>query len=288
MQTIAAVFFLIVLLLFSVLYLRGKKTYAAYIDALDQKDYNLKSLMPVGFQLMEWSRHRYNSNFDRSLRRDLAELHDKEYVEFYLRVTWALAATGIVLGLLLGGLFFLAMADVMYLGIGVLLAGGIAFAAFQDSKKKVEERHRQIAISLPDLTNQIIILTGAGLTLRGALLKIAKEMPGDTPLYEMLGKAAEQMEHGATDDEALNYLTVKCNMPQMRRFVSILLQNMHRGGGDVRNALQEIGSELWSERKAAAQRIAEETGMKLLFPMMFMLIAVIILVAAPAVMGMGI
>ena len=113
-------------------------------------------------------------------------------------------------------------------------------------------------------------------------------MPASGPLYQALAKTTEKMEHGATDEEALDQLTVACNMPQVRRFVSVILQNMHRGGADVLVALQDIGKELWEARKAAARQIAEETSTKLLFPMMLMLIAVILLVAAPAVMGMAI
>ena len=140
----------------------------------------------------------------------------------------------------------------------------------------------------PDRFGDIIILSGAGLTIRAALLKISAEMPASGPLYQALAKTTEKMEHGATDEEALDQLTVACNMPQVRRFVSVILQNMHRGGADVLVALQDIGKELWEARKAAARQIAEETSTKLLFPMMLMLIAVILLVAAPAVMGMAI
>ena len=76
-------------------------------------------------------------------------------------------------------------------------------------------------------------------------------------------------------------------MPAVRRLVSVLLQNMQRGGTEVLYALREIGQELWEGRKAAARQIAEETTTKLLFPMMLMLLAVILLVAAPAVMSMN-
>lgn len=288
MEVIAAVPFVVVMVFFLLLYSSGKKKYAAFVDALDKNDYNMKDFMPAGFAFMELIKYNYATNLDRSFRRDLAELHDKEYVEFYLRVTWALAATGGLLGLVLATMLFAVMADFMYLGLGLALAAVLAWAAFQDTSKKVAARHASISIDLPDLTNQIVILSGAGLTLRGALLKIAQEMPAETPLYQMLDKVAEKMEHGATDEEALDIMTTQCNMPEMRRFVSVILQNMHRGGTDVLAALNEIGRELWAARKAAANRIAEETTTKLLFPMMLMLIAVIILVVAPAVMGMGI
>ena len=288
-QYIALIPFLILLVLFALLNSGGKKKYGAMLQALDKKEYNLKDFMPAGFALMGMTRYDYSNNLDRTLRRQLAELYPAEYVEFYLRVIWAQAATAALLGLLLTTLFFGAtQGTVMYLVLGLALTAALAWASFADVKKKVDKRHAQVAIDLPDLTNQIIILSGAGLTLRAALLKIAAEMPAETPLYEMLGRVAEKMDHGASDEEAMDLLTTQCNMPEMRRFVSVILQNMQRGGSDVLTALREIGKELWSARKAAAQRVAEETSTKLLFPMMFMLFAVILLVAAPAVMGMGI
>ena len=108
-------------------------------------------------------------------------------------------------------------------------------------------------------------------------------LPASGPLYQALAKTTEKMEHGATDEEALDQLTVACNMPQVRRFVSVILQNMHRGGADVLVALQDIGKELWEARKAAARQIAEETSTKLLFPMIVLLGMVMILVMFPAI-----
>lgn len=289
MEYITLIPFLILLAAFALLNSKGKKQYDAYLQALDKKEYSLKDFMPAGFALMGMTKYDYSNNIDRTLRRQLAELYPQEFVEFYVRVIWAQAATSGILGLLLSALFFGAgEGSVLYLVFGLALTAVLVWASFGDVKKKVEQRHAQVAIDLPDLTNQIIILSGAGLTLRASLLKIAAEMPAETPLYQMLAKAAEKMEHGASDEEALDLLTTQCNMPEMRRFVSVILQNMHRGGSDVLSALREIGKELWSARKAAAQRVAEETSTKLLFPMMLMLIAVILLVAAPAVMGMGI
>jgi tight adherence protein C len=289
MEYLSLIPFLALLLLYALLHARGKKTCAAYVEPLDKKEYSLRDFFYAGFALMNLTRYSYDRGVDRMLRRDLAELHPKEYVEFYLRVTWAQAASNLLLGLLLAAMLFGAGGgDVAYLTVGILLAGVLAWAAFHDVRRRVQSRHAQIAMDLPDLTNQILILSGAGLTLRAAILKIAQEMPPVTPLYQMLAQVAEKLDHGATDEEALDVLTTQCNMLEMRRFVSVILQNMHRGGTDVLTALREIGKELWNARRAAAQQIAEETSTKLLFPMMLMLLAVILLVAAPAVMGMGI
>lgn len=281
--------FLVVMVLFALLFVKGKGKYAAYVNAIDKSEYNLRDFFPVGFSLLELLRVQYNTNFDRSIRRQLAELYTAEYTEFYLRVVYAQAATTAMMALLLGTLFFGAMeGDVTFLVIGAAMAGILVWASFNGVKSKVNERHQKVSLELPELTNQILILSGAGMTLKGAIIKIAKEMPGEGPLYQALKQAVDKMELGMTDEQALDGLTASCNMPEVRRFVSVILQNMHRGGTDVLLALGEIGREMWAARKATAQRIAEETTTKLLFPMMLMLIAVILLVAVPAVMSMSI
>ena len=66
-----------------------------------------------------------------------------------------------------------------------------------------------------------------------------------------------------------------------------MLQNIRRGGADVFLALREIGNELWNARKVATKQMAAEAETKMMFPMMLMFVAVILMVAMPAVMAMG-
>lgn len=279
---------LVVLVVFLLLHLQGKKRYAAMIQAMDKQEYGLRDIMGVGFMLMELSKYQYAGKLDRKARMQLREIYEPEFVEFYLRVQWGAGVTYGCLSLLLGTLAFAARdGDVMLLALFVVLAPVLVYMSFSSLESKVEKRHQQVAMDLPDFTNQLIILSGAGLTLRAAIIKVGREMPGDTPFYVALRKAVNKMENGATDEAALDVLVTQCNMPVVRRLTSILLQNMQRGGTDVLIALREIGAELWTNRKAAARQMAEEVSTKMLFPMMLMLIAVILLVAAPAVMSMN-
>lgn len=281
--------FLIVMAVFALLYVRGKKKYQELISALNKKEYGLKDFFPAGFAFMDAIHYKYNTNYDRGLRRQLRELYPEEFVEFYLRVTYAQAVSTGLIGLLLGSLFYGAMdGDITMLVFGVAIALVLMWVTFNGITQKVNDRHSMISLELPELTNQILILSGAGLTIKAALKKIADEMPTTGPLYTALKKAVEKMNLGKTDEEALDEITVTCNIPEVRRFVSVILMNIDRGGSEVLMALNEIGKELWDARRATAQRIAEETSTKLLFPMMLMLLAVILLVAAPAVMSMGI
>ena len=287
-STIGAIYMIAVLMFIVILYSRGKKKYTPLCEALDKKEYPFKSLTMIGFSLMEITKYSYRSNLDRKLRKSLRELKEEEYVEFYLRTTWATAATYFIIGLFFSAMLALASIEIAVvlavLGFGLLLA----YSAIYEIDKKVAERHLEIVLDLPDFTNKLLILSGAGLSLKAAMVKVSKEMEKDTAFYRELKHSIYRMEHGSTVEAAMDTLCAKCNMPEVRRLSAVLLQNMHSGGADVLIAMNEISRELWNNRRAAAKRVAEQAGTKLLFPMMLMLLAVIVIVAAPAVMSMGV
>ena len=278
-------YFAAALVIFLVLLMRGKKKYSAYIEPLDSKKFGSKSMFPIGFVLIDLLHIKFHSEFDRKLRKNIAELHDTDYTEFYLRVYWASSLTLLIVGLLVSSMMYLVFDAIWALSAGLILGIILAYASFLDIKKQTDERHNKISMSMPDLTNKIIILMGAGLTLRACLERISNEMSGDGPLYDELRYSVAMMEAGSSSEAALDHLVVKCNTPEMRRFVSVVTQNMHRGGSELLQALAEIGKEQWDSRKAAANRMAQEATTKMLFPMMLMLVSVIILSVAPAIIG---
>lgn len=279
----AAIYFLVIMLISYVLLKMGKK-YEPLIKPLSKNDFGLKDFFPIGFVIMDKLHYQYGSDFDRKIRRQLVELYEPDYTEYYLRVYWSAAASYVVVGAMLSGLLCLGIGPVG-IALGLAIGGVMAFASFNDLQNKIDQRHIKVLIDMPDFTNKILILSGAGMTLRAALIKISHEMANDTPLYQELAGAVRMMENGATDEAALSRLALRCNTPQMRRFTSVVLQNLHRGGSDVLIALQDIGQEQWTERKAAAMRVSQEADTKLLFPMMLMLASVLIMTIAPAVMS---
>lgn len=281
----AAVYLLFTVFIFYFFYRRGKKKYQGITNALEKSAFHIRDFMPAGFAVMEMIRYRYSTQFDRVLRKQLKELYDTKYTEFYLRVYWAESVTYTLLAILLSGLF--SLSGEIALSVGLVVLGIVMiYVNLMGLGSKVEERHRQITMDMPDLTNKIVILTGAGMTLRQALFKISQDLSTERPLYTELNKTMKMLEKGETAEAAFDYFMTRCNMPEIRRFVSILLLNMQRGGSDISRALSEIGKEQWVARTNAAKRYAEEASTKLLFPMMLMLFSVILLTVAPAVLGM--
>lgn len=287
LSPVSGIILFVVLAVFALLYEKGKKKYKDYVAALDKREFALKDIFPVGFALMDVLRYSYSTSIDRKYRKYLKELYDPEYVEFYLRVHWAQAMTYLTLSFFFGALINMALNDPLT-GAAVAFGFGTAFLnySFKGIENKVRKRHMAITMELPELVNKIVVLSGAGLTLQSALFKVATELNGDKILYKELSHTMNMIHSGEPADVAFDHMCVKCNMPEMRRFVAIIIQNIHRGGSDVSHALKSVGDELWTNRKASALRVAEEASTKMLFPMMLMLFAVVILVVAPAIQGM--
>lgn len=282
--TFSLIYLLIVFILFFVLYVKGKK-YKSLCEPLSKKDFALKDLFLLGFGVLDIGKYQYGTSFDRKLRIKLRELYPVDYTDYYLRVYWAQSFTFLVIGIAFSGLLANALGPLgIVMGVGI---GGLLFYySFKGLEEKIEKRHLKISLDMPDFTNKIIILSGAGLTIRDSLVKISKEMSINTPLYEALDECVSAIDTGANDSQAFSRLTDKCNTPAMRRFCSVILQNLKFGGSEVIRALTDIATEQWNERKNASEKLAMEAETKLLFPMMLMLFAVIIVTITPAVLGM--
>lgn len=281
------IYLLIIFALIFLLYEKGKKAYTPLCEALDKKDYPLRALTVIGFAFMDLIKYKYNTSIDRKLRRQLLEIKEAEYVEFFLRATWATGATYFLVGCMISGALAAVAMELMIVFAVFGFALLLAYTPFMDLENKIKERHNSIVMDLPDFSNKLLILSGAGLSVYAAIVKVSREMTKDTPFYNALRHSVYLMENGGTPSQAMDDLNNSCNIPEVRRMTSVLLQNMRSGGSEVILLLRELSKELWNNRRANAKKIAEEAGTKLLFPMMIMLLAVILIVGAPAIMSLS-
>ena len=247
----------------------------------------LKDVFIVGFAVLEIINHQYGSSYDRKFRPKLRELYPVEYTDYYLSIYWAQAITYFVIGFVFSGLLLNAIGPIGFV-MGIGLGVGLFIISLKGLDERVRGRHLRISIDMPELTNKIIILSGAGLTIKQAIVKISNEMTKEPKmeLYAALEECVDAIDIGANDTEAFSHLTDKCNTPAMRRFCSVILQNMKFGGGEVIRALTDIGREQWNDRKNACEKLTMEAETKLLYPMMLMLFAVIVVTVAPALLSM--
>jgi len=78
-----------------------------------------------------------------------------------------------------------------------------------------------------------------------------------------------------------------CGLRSYRKLAGLMTQYVKNGSGSLRKNLEEMEN-AFEERKAAARKIGEETGTKLLIPLFMMLLIVMVMVSVPAFLAFGI
>ena len=216
----------------------------------------------------------------------IAERHDGPDPAYAWTVK-AFAAT--VASAVAAGFAYFAEADPAVPLLFVLLAAAAPALLWQELKKKVAGRQRAFVSELPTFLHKLSLLLAAGETVqrawqRAGVAGLGKEKH---PLYAELARTNADIEQGVPFPKALEDMHRRCGIHEVGALVTTVLMNYKRGGEAFALALQDA-SRLMMEKKHAVVRMqGEEASTKLLFPMLLMLIAVMVIVAAPAVMLMN-
>ncbi len=164
-----------------------------------------------------------------------------------------------------------------------------------DLKRTMKGRTQRIRQSFPLFAGEVGILVGAGCSLRNAFKRLSldyeKQRKGSMrrdPLMEEVRKVSLEMEEGASMREALEHFSDRIHLRDVRRFVSLLNQNLRRGDENLLIRLNELTEEVWEKRKKEVREKTEEADTKLLIPLMMMLAVILMIVLAPCMMTIGI
>lgn len=164
----------------------------------------------------------------------------------------------------------------------------------QEIHKKYENRNNELVMDYSKFVCQIQLLIGSGLSVRESLIKIGNDyvkqkdmMAEKRYLYEELLLAIRKMNNGASEIEALEFFSKRCNLMCYKKVVSIISQNIKRGTEGLNSSLQEEVDRAFEERKQLAKKMGEEASTKLLLPMMLIMGMILIIIICPAFLSFG-
>lgn len=281
---VGLIVFGLVLMLFMLLFLISSKRYSDYIEPLDSSEYKLKRLLPVGLCILDIIRYKYTSKYDRMLQSKVAELKGMKYSVYYLQIHHANKIVLMFLMLLLFSLLSAVTQDVATLVFGIAVTAAVPYFMDRELSGKVNRRRLSIQLDFPDFLNKVILLVNAGMTVSRAWEKSVTDSEKDTVLYQELRTVLADIRGGKSETSAFEDFANRCRIPEITKFVSAFLQNLNKGNAEMVSILRLQAAECWEMRKHAAKRLGEEASTKMLFPMMLMFIAVILIVATPAVL----
>lgn len=187
---------------------------------------------------------------------------------------------GAMAGFLAGGLFAFVILDSPTTKM-VAVAAGLA-AGFMGPNmflyQRAYDRQEKIRRGLPDAIDLLTISVESGLGFDAALQQVARNTDG--PLAEEFARVLREMQIGQGRSEALRALGDRTNLPELRSFVSALVQ-ADAFGIPIGQVLRVQSSEIRTKRRQRAEEKAQQVPVKITIPLIFCILPCLFL----AVMG---
>lgn len=266
-----------------------KNKYKDDVSQLDKKDFVLKEFFPLGFFILDLLRYGYKTLLDDELKEKYAQLFGVKKATFYLRVHWAntLTLSIIVNQIVLLYMLVMEMNQSLPVVLGIVLMIPVLMTILLKNEvdKKIAKRHTLLRLDFVEILNKLILLINSGMVVAQAMNKIVDDNACTRPLYSELKLAVAEIKGGKSEIEAYESFANRCRVAEIFRFTLLIIQNLKKGNAEFVAALRIQANESWLLRKSVAKELSEEASTKLLFPMIFMFVAIILIVLTPAILS---
>ena len=278
-------------LVYIVLLLAGSK-YDSYIEGLPNEGYSDKELFSAGFKLEELPMFSIKSKLGQRMLQESTLMHPENegrYAEYWAKLYMARALS---LPLMVVAIFS-GIAVIMpnaFMTIASLIAGGAAAYAMYDSgvnglKKDLQKRSDDCLLEFSNMVSKLSLLLNCNMTLHNAWFSVAYSKEG--ALYDLMRQACDEMNNGVGDVQAIYDFGVLSNNQEIKKFSSILIQSITKGGSDITLYLRQQSQELWSQKKQILLRKGDEANAKLIGPTMMFLAGIMVIIMAGAFQSMN-
>ncbi|MEN6391873.1 MAG: type II secretion system F family protein [Syntrophomonas sp.] len=286
-----------VIVLFLVLVGSKKKEYKDFVAQYGES-FQLTFMAPAGLLLLE--RFQLESalgEFNQRIRDKIVRVYGAMESAEYSRMFLAQAVSALLLIPVIASiLIVLGEGGIGGVIVGIILAPAGAYLLFLDLDKKIKNREDAIILELPEFLNKTILLVNAGENVQEAIirsidakLKYYQKRPEEkvNPLYKELQQVMNELRNNRSFQDSMEDFSKRCAVHEISVFVSTLLLNYKRGGGEFVSTLKDLSENLWDKRTAVARTLGEEASSKLVFPMVLIFFVVMVVVGAPAVLSMN-
>lgn len=142
----------------------------------------------------------------------------------------------------------------------------------------VQRRRREIFETIPDALDLLTVCVEAGLSLERALVKVAGEIHiKSAVLAQELQIVLMEMRAGFSKERALRNFALRSGVEDVDTLVAMLIQS-ERFGTSVGDSLRVQSDNLRYKRRMLAEECAAKIGLKLLFPLIFCIFPMLMVV----------
>ena len=154
-------------------------------------------------------------------------------------------------------------------------------------QRRITKRRTRLNEGLPDVLDLLVISVESGLTLEQALTDTARDLRRAHPdIYDEIAVFRLEIQAGTNRSDALRNLATRTREPEMRKLTSLLIQ-ADRFGTSISKVLRTQARYMRTRRRHRAEELAHKVGVKLVFPIFFLIMPSMFLVTAgPALISL--
>ena len=194
-----------------------------------------------------------------------AGFHSPAAPQLFLAIKAAVALAGVAAGVVYGGANY---GLTMNMAFAVVLCGGAGFYLPELALMLlVKSRKEQIFLGLPDALDLMVVCVEAGLGLDAGMRRVAEELEDThTAVCGEMNVCNKQLNLGRPRRQVLHDLGVRTGVDDMRALAAVLIQ-ADKFGSSVGEALRVQSDSMRTKRRQLAEERAQQTAVKLIFPL---------------------
>jgi tight adherence protein C len=226
-----------------------------------------------------------NADDASAIRRDLlaAGYRSENAVAVYVGIRAVSAVTLVLLALVLRG----SITSNAILGIVIPVAAGFMgyFGPSFVLDHLIGNRQERIRFGLPDALDLMVVCVEAGLGLDQALQYVATELVKAHPdICQEMELTNLEIRGGKRRTEALHNLATRTGEPELSKLVAVLVQT-DRFGTSIADSLRTHSEFMRVRRRQEAEERAAKVGVKLVFPIFFLILpSMLVVTAGPGIL----
>lgn len=179
--------------------------------------------------------------------------------------------------------------------VGAVVAAAIIYKmSDRDLHELLEKKRKKMKQEYPDIVHTLSLYLGAGMSIRGAFLRMAadyergrKNGKRASPVREELLFMCRELQAGVSEGASYEHFGKRTGLQEYIRLSALLTQNLKKGNSTLLQRLHEEAEKASVERLQYGKRLGEEAVTKLLLPMVLMLLVVMVMIMIPAFSAMG-
>jgi len=261
------------------LHFSNKSKFDDIMSGIDDKDYPASKIYYIGFGFMKLIRFDMETKSARRRIKSISEVYGKKYAVYYYYVLMGAKFTFVLTFIPVSLALAVSAGENIAILAGVLLTGLLIWYLDEKVNDKVMERHDELLKAYPQMLSKLTLLVNSGMPIREAWIKIANSNTGI--LYSEMKLTEEELRNGISEIEAYKAFGERCSVKPLKKFSSMMLQNLQKGSAEVVSFLKEMGDDAWEEKKHMVKRKGELASTKLMLPIGMIFIGILMIIMVP-------